>query len=384
MTENQLNAVLSLYAVNKTGGEMKTDLDAVLSENGLTVDKMLNMSMADFIKTNANEVIDPSQTGFGAEFVQESVLVPELIERLETNGSLLQGANIKQMFNKIHLYPVRGAKRRMVLTGDNKNAPTGGATDTAQVKKTPTAQIELEAKTMKITFYFDDEMLEDSVIAMAEYTLQEIAASYETSIHHVLINGDTTVGTLNINIYNGNTSALPDGNKTDVLASDGIRKLAIDNTAVVDALGNLAIENIRTARAAMGQKGLNPANLRIVPDLETYFELMNLGEVATIEKFGTAATIVNGVLTAIDGIQVVHREEMTRATAAGTIDTTGNTFGVIAIVHVPSIYVGVRKGLTTEVSRYAEDGVTGITGTARVGVTLEAEQGQPSVLIVNI
>lgn len=363
---------------------MKSDLDSAIAENGLSVDTMLNMSMKEFLDTNANEVVNPAQVGFGKEFVQESILVPELIERIENTGSLLNGANIKNMLNKIHLYPVRGAKNRMVLSGDNVDAPTGGATDTAQVKKTGTAQVEIEAKTMKVTFYYNDEMLEDSVIAMAQYTLEELAVSYETSIHQVLINGDVKTGTLNINIYDGNTSALPDGDKTDVLASDGIRKLAISNSATVDANGNLAIENIRSARAAMGKKGLKPADLRIVPDIETYFEIMNLGEVKTIEKFGEAATVKNGVLVAIDGIQIVNRDEMLRATADGTIDTTGNDKGVIAIVHVPSVYVGVRRGLTTELSRYAEDGVTGITGTARVGVTLEADQGQPSALIVNI
>ena len=75
LTRELMENAIALYHVNKTGGEMKNDLDAVLSENGMTVDKMLNMSASEFIKTNANEVMGTGQVGFGTEFVQETVLV---------------------------------------------------------------------------------------------------------------------------------------------------------------------------------------------------------------------------------------------------------------------------------------------------------------------
>ena len=173
--------------------------------------------------------------------------------------------------------------------------------------------------------------------------------------------------------------------------ADGIRKTAIANSATIDAGWNLAIENIRSARAKMWMKWVNPANLRLVPDIETYFDLMNLTEVETIEKFGDSATIVNGVLTALDWIKIVNREELLRATANGKISATpaNNTKGQIAIVHIPSVKIGIRRNLTTELSRYAEDGITGVTGTARVAVTLDNTQNNTgttcaSALIVNI
>lgn len=390
LTRELMENAIALYHVNKIGGEMKNDLDAVLSQDGLTVSKLLNMSASDFIKTNANEVMGTGQVGFGAEFVQETVLVGELIERLETNGSLLAGANIKQMFNKEQEYPVRGKKFRMVLSAETTDA-VSGSTPAGQGKKSPTAKITLTAKLMRVTVEYSDELLEDSVIALAEYVLQSISDAYETSIHQVLINGDTATGAnTNINIIDGNTTSLPDGNKTDVLASDGIRKAGIAAGAI-DAAGNLDLSVIRSARAAMGVKGLNPANLRLVPDTQTYFELLNLTEAETMEKFGDAATVKNGVLTAIDGIQIVNREEMTKATATGEISATGtnNTKGQIAIVHVPSIYVGIRRGLTTELQRYASEGATAVTGSARIGVTLENVQNNeeataPASLIVNI
>lgn len=384
---------IALMHVNKKGGEMLNDFSAALKNSGetLTVRQLLDMTGENFLKTNANEAMSTGQAGFGAEFVQEVVLSSELIERLQVEGSLLEGATIKTMTSKTLDLPVRGAKIRMVGTSENPNAPAGGAV-AGENKKAKTAQVSLEAKTLIVTIYYSDELLEDSVINIAEYVMGELTAAYETSVHEIIINGDVDTGAnTNINIIDGNTSALPDGNKTDFLKFDGIRKIALTKGTVVNAGGNLALENIRTARAAMGTKGLDPSKLRLVPDISSYFELMNLSPVETMEKFGDAATVKNGVLVAIDGIKIVSREEMVKATATGEISATPalNTKGAMAIVHAPSMIVGIRRGLTTETSRYVEEQLTGVTGSARLALTFNDVQNNkvataPAALIVNI
>ncbi len=392
MLNNALYNAIALNHAKKQGGEKLADLNKILAEKNTTVEKLLNMNALEFVQKNANEVLGETNTGFGKEWVEEVILSSELIERLQANGSLLVGATIKLMQGKSLEIPVKGKKVRMTLSAELLNAPTGGATNADQIKKLATPTITLNANEMKITVYYTDTLLEDSVVAMAEYVMGEIADAYETSIHEVLINGDTAIGpNVNINIIDGDTSALPSGNKTELLGADGIRKLAFVNSATVDAGGNLAVENIRSARAKMGAKGLNPDQLALVPDLQTYQDLMNLTQVETIEKFGDSATIKNGRLVAIDGIRIVNREELLRATANGKISATpaNNTKGQIAIVHMPSVVIGIRRGLTTELSRYAEDGLTGVTGTARVAVTLNNVQNNtlptsPSALIVNI
>lgn len=392
LTNKLFYNAIALYHINKKGGEMVSDLNSVLKDENVTVDQLLNMSAEDFLKTNANEVLGTGQTGFGKEFVEETILSKELVERLEANDSLLVDATVKLMNGKSVDVPVKGAKVRMSLSAETTDAPTGGASDTTQIKKPWTASITLDAVSMKVTVYYSDDWLEDSVIDVAQYVLGAIYDAYETSIHEVLINGDTATGaSVNINIIDGNTSALPDGDKTDVLAADWIRKIAIDNSNAVDAGWNLAIENIRECRAGMGVKGLDPSKLRLVPDTQTYFELMNLTELETIEKFGDAATIKEGKLIALDWIKIANREEMGLATATGEISATptNNTKGQMAIVHTPSVYVWVRKALATELSRYAEDATTWVTGRTRIAVTLNNVQNNkeatlPAGLIVNI
>ena len=392
LTEKLLYNSIALYHINKKGGEMLKDLNKVLSKENLTASQLLEMSNASFIQTNANEVLGTAQVGFGQEFVQNTILSNELIERLRLGDSLLVDATIKLMTNKSMNFPVRWGRLRMTLTTENVNAPTGGAVNPSQIQKAGTVSINLTAKEMKITVYYSDTWLEDSVISVAEYVLQAITDAYDSSIHEILINGDVATGlNANINIIDGNTTALPQGAVTDLLLADGWRKLAFTNLAVVDALANFVISNLRTARASMGVKWLDPKNLRLVPDIQSYTTLMNMTQVETMEKFGDTATIKNGVLTAIDGVKIVNREEMTKTLATGkhSVNPALNIKGSMLVIHTPSILVWIRRDLTTETSRYAEDGVTGITGTARIAVTIDNTQNNisptsPASLIVNI
>jgi len=392
LTEKLLYNSIALYHINKKGGEMLKDLNKVLSKENLTASQLLEMSNASFIQTNANEVLGTAQVGFGQEFVQNTILSSELIERLRLGDSLLVDATIKLMTNKSMNFPVRWGRLRMTLTTENVNAPTGGAVNPSQIQKAGTVSINLTAQEMKITVYYSDTWLEDSVISVAEYVLQAITDAYDSSIHEILINGDVATGlNANINIIDGNTTALPQGAVTDLLLADGWRKLAFTTTSVVDALANFVISNLRSARAKMGVKWLDPKNLRLVPDIQSYTTLMNMTQVETMEKFGDTATIKNGILTAIDGVKIVNREEMTKTLATGkhSVNPALNVKGSMLVIHTPSILVWIRRDLTTETSRYAEDGVTGITGTARIAVTIDNTQNNisptsPASLIVNI
>ena len=393
MDNNVLYSALALAHAKNKGGEMLNDVASLLKNGGetLTVDQLLNMPTREFIRTNANETMTTQKVGFGKEFVEEVVLSTELIERMKDSDSLLSDFVIKTMNGRKIDLPVRGARVRMISTTELADQPTGTA-PAGQAKKAGTVKISLEAHTVVVTIYYSDELLEDSVIAMAQYVLDEIYLAYENTLHDLIINGDTETGdSVNVNIIDGNTSVLPDGNKNSILLADGLRKTAIDREATVDAGTNFALENIRSARALMGLKGMNPADLLLVMDADTYFETLNLSEVETIEKFGGSATVVNGRISAIDGIAIKTREELGRATATGEISATpaSNVLGQVLLVHKPSVIVGIRRDLTTELSRFAEEQMTGVTGSARIGLTIDNTQNslkatESVVLIRNI
>jgi HK97 family phage major capsid protein len=391
MKENLIYNAIALAHAQKQGGTFLSEFEDVLKNagEGLTVSKLLQLSGKDFL--SRNNAMATTETAFGKEFVEERVLSSELIDRLKSSESVFVKAMLRSMGANEQAFPVKGVRIRMRAGTETVANPTGGAV-AAQTKQAGTAELVLKAKKLIVTVYYSDELVEDSLVGIAAYVLGELQEAFERSLHEIILNGDEAIGAnVNINIIDGNTSALPDGNSTDALLHDGARKVAIATASVVNATGALSVAHIRAARAKMGLKGVDPSNLVIVPDQDTYFSIMNLSEVETIEKFGDAATIKNGQLSAIDGIQIVNREELGRTTATGEISATAanNTKGQIVLIHMPSMNVGIRRGLTTETSRYAETQQTGITASARIAVKFDNTQNTlkptaPAALIVNI
>ena len=373
---------------------MKKDFNEVLKNSWSTetVEKLLTMKAEDFIKTNANEVMTTWSTGFGAEWVQTTVIANTIIDRIRNTETLLSRVNITRMSWPVVIKPVAGGRTRMVATSENTDQPQNKTLTAAQIKKTATAKITLTAFSLAITVYISDDLLQDSVINLAEYAMREIQESYENSLHEILINWDVATGAnANINIIDGNTSALPSGNNTELLKADWVRKLAFTKTATVDAGWNLVLSSIRTARQKMGMKGANPADLVLVPDLDTYFKILNLSQAETIEKFWNSATVVNWQISAIDWIKIINREEMLKALASGKQSATlaSNVKGAMALVHLPSVEMWIYKDLTVETSRFAEELTTWITWSTRVALTLNDVQNNvsatsPCALIINI
>ena len=391
MLEKELmyNALALMHA-NKSE-EMKKDLNEVLKNDNVTVDQLLKMNWNDFMQTNSNEVMGTTQTWFGKEWVEKEVIVTEILERIKNSKSLLSFAREWFTDNDKILFPVKGKRVRMVLLEENKDQPQNKTLTSKQVKKVGTPLVEVNTKELIITIYFSDKLLRQSVLAIANYIMGEIFEAYEKSAHEIILNWDTAT-TNNINCADGNIETdLPDWAKTDLLGFDWARKTAIQKWATVDAWGNLDLIILRKGRAKMWIKGMDPDKVKLVPSQWAYFDLMNLTEAETIEKFWDTATVKNGKLVAIDWMEIINREELTLTQADWTISKIpeNNTAEQMVLVHVNSLLYGNTYALTTELSRYAEEKTTGITWSTGIGLGWDDEQNNerstsPVALIVNI
>lgn len=170
------------------------------------------------------------------------------------------------------------------------------------------------------------------------YVERKILQGFVTTVHKGLISGDTD------NVINGTTAT-----NSILRAMDGLRKIAADGSRVIEA-GELDLQDIRSARALLGIKGVNPADLVLVVDHLSYNKLLGLTQVETMEKFGNSATVKEGKLVAIDGIRVVSRAEVPLTQANGVVSNTpaNNVAGNIILAHVPSLYIGWRRPLDVE------------------------------------
>ncbi len=330
-----------------------------ISDKLKLIEKTLNAAL----EIKADESMHDTQTGYGEEFVP-SDLSSSIIAKLRDKETVLSNLPAPiTMPTPVYKIPVEGGDPTFFYTGENTDVPWTAVT----TSKAGTGDIVLTAKKFSASTYVSGELDDDSIINIRPYVENKLAKAYAELLDKVIINWDTTTAaTGNVNSDDGAPTA-----GTYYLAMDGLRKSAIDNSNTVNA-GTLDITDFRAARVAMGDRGLEPSDLLWVVSSGVYFKILWLTQVETIEKFGTAATIVNGVLKAIDGIKVVVNKDVPNTEADGKVSVTpgNNTLGTSVLVYKPDIISGFKRQLKISVSYLDEFDQFRITAHTRFAMTI--------------
>jgi HK97 family phage major capsid protein len=301
----------------------------------LSVAEIKGMQFKAFIETKANEAMSTTQATFGGNFVNGEVLVNTILESVRDGDTLLNYvANQRTMVNPIEAIPVEWADFEMTALAENANVPG----TSASLNKAGTQKLVLTAKQFAATVYFTQELMEDSVVNIMNYVERKLLQAFVTTVHNVLINGDTA------NVINGTTAS-----NSALRQINGLRKIAAAGSNVIQA-GELDLSDIRDARALLGIKGVDPSKLVMIMDYQSYNKILSLTQVETVEKIGLAATVVQGRLAALDGIKIVTRAEvpLTQANWVKSDTPANNVAGNIVIAHVPSLYLGWKRMLQVE------------------------------------
>lgn len=330
-------------------------LDSLRSSMGLT--------------TLANEANATTITNAGAEF-DFAGFIPKILEKARDKNTLFS----KIPAENIHTMPA--ATTTLFLEGDdpvfynaaeNDDEPTAAGPYTAS--QAGTADTTMTARKAVSRVVISTEMLEDNVTSedFETYVVNKLAKAYETTIEQYLINGDTATGTGNINAYTATASTtLP------YSRHDGLIKASFTNSTTLDG-GSLDSGDFRSARAKMGLRGIDPSEIVAVMDPSTYYKLLSLAQVETVEKRGFSATIVSGSLALIDGMEVLVTSRIGLANATGQVDGTtagNNTKGRIVLVHKPSVHVGFKRQLAIKPWQDSRNDQVGFTASFRYGQAL--------------
>lgn len=350
-------------------------LDAMYESKGvdaqdrLSINEIKSMKFGQFLESKANEAMSTTQAGFGGNFVNSEVLVNAILDSVRDAETLLSYIpNQRTMLNPIEAIPVEWADFDMEYLAENADVPWA-----TRLKKAWTEKITLTAQQFVATVYFTQELLEDSVSNIMTYVERKLLQSFVTTIHNVIINGDKD------NDINGTTWA-----NSALRRVNGLRKYAIDDSRVINAWA-MDLWDIRDARKLLGIKWVNPSDLIMLCDYGSYNNLLGLTPVETMEKFGTSATVVNGTITAIDGIQVLPRAEVFATLATGIKSDTpaSNVAGQIIIVHKPSMYLGWKRALQVENDYDVTTLQYFFTGSTRMDFVLNEKDAPAVALITN-
>ena len=213
---------------------------------------------------------------------------------------------------------------------------------------------------------------EDAVVAMLPEIRAGLVRNVAQALDDVILNADTTT-TNNINADGATISASDAGKAQWLIGYDGIIHLPlVDNTAQRNDHGaGVTDDMFNEVRAKLGKYGARPSELAWVMDVNTFIRAQSISQFRTMDKLGPNATLLTGMLGAIEGIPVIVSEQMQLADTDGKITDSGNLTdtGRLLIFNRTQWAQGFRREMTLDVDRDTQKRQTVITVSFRHALT---------------
>jgi len=300
----------------------------------------------------ANEVMGPTQTGFGAEWVPD-LWSNELWRTARFDNPVLGLLEQIDMPQDDWVLPIDGTDPtiyRVPITADDTQL--NPASSPVAPSKFSTGNVLLSAKKIGARVPFAREIEEDSIIRFVPELRRKMQQQMMAAIDYCILHADNTTGTGNINKHDATVNAAD----LDVwlLGFEGICHIPlVDNTAnsYNQANNRPDVDMMRGIRRLLDPRLLNKmGELVYVVEPVTATYLLDMPEVLTVDKFGQRATILSGQLAAFDSIPLVVSGQLLQANTNGMISNTpgNNIYGRVLIFHRPSFRFGYRRRVTLE------------------------------------
>ena len=237
-----------------------------------------------------------------------------------------------------------------------------------QASTVTTSQKSISIKGLACRYLIDDAAQEDSAIAVVPALQRQISMDLVDAMEDALINGDDS-GTHQDDIANwnirGRWGASGLGGSSDHRRMfKGMRKQAVDRSSTAD-LSTFTFVNLLGLKAQMGELAMQDVVLFASPEA-VLANLLELEQVATIDKFGPLASIKTGQIAAIAGMPIIMTRFLSAdLNTAGLYDNVTKTKTGILMAHAPSWYIFERRGILVETDRKIDVGATDIVATMR-------------------
>ena len=143
---------------------------------------------------------------------------------------------------------------------------------------------------------------------------------------------------------------------------------AYDTTSVVTVTntGTVTTTNLRALRKDLGAWGIEPSDLRFIVSTETYFDLMDDTIFQTMDKVGSAATVLTGQVGQVGGTPVLVSDAFPARTGGSA--STNTNMGAICVA--PGNFIsGNQRGLRFDTQDLVETQRKVLVASLRTGLT---------------
>jgi len=313
--------------------------------------------------------MDTAESGYGSQLVGAQY-VGELWEAARKNAVIFPLFETFEMQHPTAYLPVEVDMPAMLLMAQSTASNSSNMT----TSKTGSQSVTVSAKKFGIHQMWSGEMEEDSIIPYIPFLRRQAALSIAHYCDSVLLNGDDTNSASNINTY----GADPDDTE-HFLAFDGlIHGAAVDNTANYDSsAGNgvtwdeaMDLRKLMIDRTYFHDWGhpASPDDLVYVCDPETADVIAKWDELVTIDKYGAAATVLNGEVAKIGRHRLLSTIAMKLSTLSAWVHTTtGNSYGRLLCFNRRGGVIGWKRQIKVETERIPATDQNRIVYTMRFG-----------------
>lgn len=233
------------------------------------------------------------------------------------------------------------------------------------------AKVSFATQRIKTLIGVADQADLESVTAIADLVKKELARSLARASEDAIVMGDTAIATAN------------DVKK----AFDGILKMAVAAGQTADNGGGVVTAaNIATARAQLGVYGTNATDLAIIAPVGVAYQMLQLQEVVTVDKYGAHATIITGEIGKLWGMPIVVSDFIaSNLAASGAVDTsTPGTKTAVMIVNKNFFAVADRGAPALELERKAVSSTTLYVGYRDIDFKKMTITSTPVAALVNV
>ena len=236
-----------------------------------------------------------------------------------------------------------------------------------------TARVSLTANELVAQVPFSFSLDEDNALpSLLGEIRNSLVRNTAEVIDDIILNADSTV-TNGINA-DGATISVSDAGKAHwLIGYDGLIHLPlVDNTAMSNDHGAAVSDDMfNEIRARMGRYGVRPSELAWIMDVNTFIRAQSVDTFRTMDKLGPNATVLTGMLGAIEGIPVIVSEQMRLADTDGKVSADGNNAdtGRLLLVNRSQWAQGFRRNLTLDAVRDPSKRQTVVTVSFRHALT---------------
>lgn len=291
-----------------------------------------------------DELTHTGNTGYGAEWVPELWATQLWMNERESLVVSQQFQTVDMPSDPFNM-PIEGVSPEMELAPETEDADQLVLTDaaTSSVQKIATGKLQLTTNKFMLRIGISAEQEEDSIISTISEARRITLRVFDETRDNVILNADSSaVG--NVNLHDATPPATKPYMTT---AGAGLIKTAFNLGTVFDAGGVPTLALMRKLRfeglALEYRKQMS--NLVYIVDSATEGRLLGIPEFLTLDKIGSQATVLTGMIGMIDGIPVVTSGELAQSDTNGKVSNTpaNNTKGRALLVYRPWHKIGYRR-----------------------------------------